>query len=308
VSPPANVSAVSAPVEPGLTKPAAPKPVPEAPNPISATLLFSLLLHGVLLLGITFHFAKFTPSLPTLDVTLVNVANQEAPDKADFLAQANNSGGGQSDKAARPSQMFSGPLPKPDPGIATQAVEAATPQPQDAMPTRMVTTAGSADFSVASDTAKPKVEPQDDAATAADLKREQDIAQLAAELRQQTEALAKRPKKKFISANTKEYVYASYMRGWSDRVQRVGNLNYPNEARRRKLYGDLLLTVGLSRDGSIKNISVIKSSGQPLLDAAAERIVRLSAPFPPLPKDASVDELYITRTWQFLPGDVLRNK
>ncbi|GGY15508.1 cell envelope biogenesis protein TonB [Rhodanobacter panaciterrae] len=279
-----------------------------APNPIGATMLFSLLLHGVLLLGITFHFVKPNPGLPTLDVTLVNVANQQAPDKADFLAQANNSGGGQSDRAARPSQMFSGALPKPDPGIAAQPIEATTPQPREATPTRMVTTTGATDFSVASDTAQTEVDPQEQTPTAAELKRQQAIAQLAAELRQQTEALAKRPKKKFISANTKEYVYASYMRGWSDRVQRIGNLNYPDEARRRKLYGDLLLTVGLNRDGGIKNITIIKSSGQPLLDAAAERIVRLSAPFPPLPKDVNVDELYITRTWQFLPGDVLRNK
>ena len=98
------------------------------------------------------------------------------------------------------------------------------------------------------------------------------------------------------------------MRSWSDRVQRVGNLNYPEQAREQKLYGDLLLTVGLRRDGSIHSITVIKSSGQSVLDAAAERIVRLSGPFPALPPDASVDELYITRTWQFLPGDVLRNK
>jgi protein TonB len=285
-----------------------PATVSTTPNPIGATMLFSLLLHGVLLLGITFHFVKPSPSLPTLDVTLVNVANQDAPDKADFLAQANNSGGGQSDRAARPSQLFSGELPKPDPGIATQPVEATTPQPREATPTHMVTTSGATDFTVASDTAKTQVDPEEQTPTAAELKRQQAIAQLAAELRQQTEALAKRPKKKFISANTKEYVYASYMRGWSDRVERIGNLNYPDEARQRKLYGDLLLTVGLARDGGIKNITIIKSSGQPLLDAAAERIVRLAAPFPPLPKDASVDELYITRTWQFLPGDVLRNK
>ena len=285
-----------------------PATVSTTPNPIGATMLFSLLLHGVLLLGITFHFVKPSPSLPTLDVTLVNVANQEAPDKADFLAQANNSGGGQSDRAARPSQLFSGELPKPDPGITAQPVEATTPQPREATPTRMVTTSGATDFTVASDTAQTQVDPEEQTQTAAELKRQQAIAQLAAELRQQTEALAKRPKKKFISANTKEYVYASYMRGWSDRVQRIGNLNYPDEARQRKLYGDLLLTVGLDRNGDIKNITIIKSSGQPLLDAAAERIVRLAAPFPPLPKDASVDELYITRTWQFLPGDVLRNK
>lgn len=276
-------------------------------NPIGATTLFSLMLHAVLLLGVTFHFARADPGLPTLDVTLLNVANQDAPDKADFLAQANNSGGGQSDRAARPSQMFSGALPRPDPGIATQMVKESTPPTHEATPTRLVTTTSSSDFSVVSNTAQTPADAEH-TPDAEQLLRQQAVAQLAAELRAQNEALAKRPKKKFISANTKEYVYASYMRGWSDRVQRVGNLNYPEEARERKLYGDLLLTVGLRRDGSIQNITVIKSSGQPVLDAAAERIVRLSGPFPALPADASVDELYITRTWQFLPGDVLRNK
>jgi protein TonB len=282
-------------------------PVATPANPIGATALFSLLLHAVLLLGVTFHFAQAEPGLPTLDVTLVNVANQEAPDKADFLAQANNRGGGQSDRAARPSQMFSGALPRPDPGIATRAVRESTPPTREATPTRLVTTTGSSDFTVTSDTAQTRAEAERPA-DAKQLLRQQAVAQLAAELRAQNEALAKRPRKKFISANTREYRYASYMRSWSDRVQRVGNLNYPEAARARKLYGDLLLTVGLSRDGSIHSITVIKSSGQPVLDAAAERIVRLSGPFPPLPPDTSVDELYITRTWQFLPGDVLRNK
>jgi protein TonB len=278
-----------------------------SPNPIGATALFSLLLHGILLLGVTFHFAKADPGLPTLDVTLVNVANREAPDKADFLAQASNSGGGQSDQAARPSQVFSGALPRPDPGIAARAVQEGAPAPQEATPTRMVTTTGASPLSVASDSARTRKQAQP-LPPADEVQRAQAIAQLAAELRAQNEALARRPKKKFISANTQEYVYASYMRGWSDRVQRVGNLNYPEQARARKLYGDLLLTVGLNRDGSIHSITLIKSSGQPLLDAAAERIVRLAGPFPPLPPDASVDELYITRTWQFLPGDILRNR
>lgn len=276
-------------------------------NPIGATLLFSLLLHGVLLLGITFHYAKPTPSLPTLDVTLVNVANREAPDHADFLAQANNRGGGTSEHAERPSQPFSGALPKPDPGTAMQNVAAAAPQPREATPERMVTTSAQSRYSVASDTAQTEVTPQQ-VPNAADLRRQQEMAQLAAEVRDQTAAYAKRPRKKYISANTSEYVYATYMREWSDRVQRVGNLNYPEEARRRELHGDLLLTVGISRDGSIHSIDVVRSSGQPLLDAAAERIVRLAAPFPPLPAAAKVDELYITRTWQFLPGGVLRSK
>ena len=278
-----------------------------SPNPIGATVLFSLLLHAVLLLGITFHFARAEPQLSTLDVTLVNVANRETPDKADFLAQASNRGGGRSDHAARPSQMFSGTLPRPDPGIVPRPVSDSAPPVHEATPSRMVTTTSNSAFQVSSDSehARHDAQPTPDAE---ELQRQAAIAGLAAEVSAQNEALAKRPIKKFISASTKEYVYATYMRAWSDRVQRVGNLNYPEQARQRKLYGELLLTVGINRDGSIRSVTVIRSSGQLVLDAAAQRIVRLAGPFPPLPTNAKVDELYITRTWEFLPGDVLRNK
>ena len=280
---------------------------PDTPDPIGATLLFSLLLHGVLVLGITFHFVKPAPGLPTLDVTLVDVANRQAPDKADFLAQASNQGGGQSEHAARPSQKVSGPQLKPSHGMAPEPVEATVPQPRQATAERRISTTGHTDFTVASDSAQSAQDAQDPP-TAEELRRQQEMAQLAAELRQRTEAYAKRPKKKFISANTKEYVYAAYMRGWVDRIERVGNLNYPEAARQRNLHGELELTVTLNRDGSIRAIDVIRSSGQPLLDKAAERIVRLAAPFPQLPGPEPVDELHITRTWQFLPGNVLRNK
>ena len=279
------------------------------PNPIGATLLFSLLLHGVLLLGITFHFARPHPDLPTLDIALVNVANRETPDKADFLAQANNRGGGQGDRAERPSQQFSGELPRPDPGVAARAMVDTTPPVRAATPTRMVTTTGRSDFSVSSDTAQTQVDPHAASATATDLQRQQEIAQLAAEVRHQKIALAKRPRVKFLTASTKEYAYAAYMRGWSDRVERVGNLNYPEEARRRGLHGDVLLTVVLNLDGSIKSIDLIQSSGHKILDDAAERIVRLAAPFPPAPNVGNhVDELNITRTWQFEPGNVLQTR
>lgn len=279
------------------------------PDPIGATLLFSLLLHGVLILGVTFQFVKHAPSLPTLDVTLVNVANREAPDKADFLAQANNTGGGRSNRAARPSELFSGAIPKPDPGIAPQPVAATNPRPREATPTRMVTTTGSTDFRVTSDTAHTEIDPQEPAPTAEELKRQQAMAQLAAELRKKKVDYAKRPKVKYLTASTREYAYAAYMRGWSDRVERVGNLNYPEEARRRGLHGDVLLTVVLGLDGSIKSIDVIQSSGQQVLDVAAERIVRLAAPFPPAPRSGDrVDEINITRTWRFQPNNVLQTR
>ncbi|MDQ7997063.1 MAG: energy transducer TonB [Luteibacter sp.] len=273
-----------------------------------ATLLFSLLLHGVVILGITFDAEKPKPSVPTLDVTLVDVANQEPPDKADFLAQANNAGGGDKDKAARPSEPVSGPLPTPVRGVTPEPKEAQAPAPQDRTPQQLLTSSGETAFAV--DTTKQQTEHQEHPLPVSDeeIQRKLEMARLSAEVREQSQAYAKRPKKKFISSNTREYVYAAYMKGWVGRVKRVGNLNYPDEARRQGLYGELVLTVGLNKDGSIKSMDVIKSSGHKVLDDAAQRIVRLAAPFPSLPADKTrVDELYITRTWQFLPGNVLRN-
>ncbi|GGA34758.1 TonB family protein [Dyella nitratireducens] len=278
-------------------------------NKIGATFVFSLLVHGLLLFGIGVGYVATRPALPTLDVTLVNVANSEAPDKADFLAQANNKGGGESDKTQRPSQPFSGLLPLPSQGIAPQPVTAATPSPQQATDQRMLTTTGQANFSVNSDNAKD-VRDTPDTATADEARLAREAAQLAAEVRQQSQAYAKRPHKKFISANTKEYVYAAYMRGWVDRIERVGNLNYPQQARDQHLHGDVILTVGLNRDGSIYSIDVTQSSGYSVIDKAAIAIVKLCAPFPALPPDnkEKVDILYITRTWQFQPGDVLKTR
>lgn len=273
-----------------------------------ATLLFSLLLHGVVILGITFEMEKPRPSVPTLDVTLVDVANQEQPDKADFLAQANNSGGGDQDKAARPSEPVSGLLPTPNARGAAEPKDAQAPAPREAAPEQLLTSTGETAFAV--DTTRKQTEQKERPAPVSDeeVQRRMEMARLAAEVREQSQAYAKRPKKKFISSNTREYAYAAYMKGWVGRVERTGNLNYPDEARRQGVYGELVLTVGLNRDGSIKSMDVIKSSGHKLLDDAAQRIVRLAAPFPALPADKTkVDELYITRTWQFLPGNVLRN-
>jgi protein TonB len=275
---------------------------------IGAALLFSLLLHGVIILGVTFDVGKPAPGLPTLDVTLVDVANSEAPDKADFLAQANNAGGGDQDKAARPSEPVSGPLPTPNRGAVPTPVDPSAPAARDAAAAQLLTTAGDSRFTVNTEKERREQTPKDRPEAEQDVDRKLEMARLTTEVREQSQAYAKRPKKKFISSNTREYAYAAYMKGWVGRVERVGNLNYPDQARRQGLYGELVLTVGLNRDGSIKSIDVIKSSGQKLLDDAAERIVRLSAPFPSLPPDKNrVDELYITRTWQFLPGNVLRN-
>lgn len=275
---------------------------------LGVTFLFSLIAHGVLALGVTFAYEKPAPSLPALDVILVQSASAQKPDKADFLAQANNSGGGESDQAKRPTDPLSSPLPKPLPGVAPRPTETGAPRPTAPSRNELLTTRN-AEVAVVTDRQTPDM-PDLRAMTERDIvERKLEMARLAQEIQRESEQYAKRPKRKFISANTKEYAYAAYMSAWVARVERIGNLNYPDDARRQELHGQLVLTVGLNRDGSVKSIDIIQPSGHKILDDAAIRIVNLSAPFNALPSDAeAVDELYITRTWQFLPGNILRNR
>jgi protein TonB len=275
---------------------------------LGVTLLFSLIAHGVLALGLTFEYEKPAPRLPSLDVILVQSANDEKPDKADFLAQANNAGGGTAEKAHRPSEPLSSAIPKAVSGIAPVQLENGAPRPETPTDAEMLTTKQSS-FTVRTDTAKPDTPARRAAVEREVDQRKLEMAKLAQEIQRESEQYAKRPKRKYISANTKEYEFAAYMRAWVARIERIGNLNYPDEARRQQLHGQLVLTVGLTRDGRVKSIDVIQSSGHKVLDDAATRIVHLAEPFPALPEDKEkVDELYISRTWQFLPGDILRNR
>ena len=280
---------------------------------IGVTLLFSIIVHAVLILGIGFELAKPKPSLPALDVTLLNTANALAPDKADFLAQANNSGGGNDAVARRPSARYSGPLPTDTQGIAPRPLQPAMPDPSVASAPRVLSTNAKAPRQVARTPERREQTQTAPRESATPIDRQLEMARLAQEVRNEEEAYAKRPRKKFISANTREYAYAAYMKAWVNRIERVGNLNYPDEARRRRLHGQLVLTVGLARDGRVKSVDIIQSSGHKVLDDAAIRIVHLAAPFPAIPhgRDTGsdkIDELYITRTWQFMRGDELQTR
>jgi protein TonB len=142
--------------------------------------------------------------------------------------------------------------------------------------------------------------------TPSEQKAQQQAAELIKEVKEtQGKFPPKYPFKKFISARTEEPIYATYMREWIGRIEHTGNLNYPEQARKQGIHGDVILTVGINRDGTVHSIDVTRSSGHAVLDNAAEAIVKLCAPFPPLPADSKekVDILYITRTWQFQPGD-----
>ncbi len=275
---------------------------------LAATLVFSVIAHGVLALGIGFSIDDPAPVLPTLDVILVQTHSSEAPDKADFLAQVSQSGGGESDTAERPSEMQPAPAPNPAPGIAPVPMEAGAPRPQ--VHTREAMVAAQAPSAQQVDTSQVVATPTAPLPTSRDLiERSLEMARLAASVERREQQYAKRPKRKFVSANTREYEYAAYLRAWQARVERIGNLNYPDEARRRSLVGQLVLTVAVRRDGSVEDITIVQPSGITVLDEAAVRTVRLAEPFGPLPETGDgTDILHITRTWHYLPGNVMQSR
>jgi periplasmic protein TonB len=269
-----------------------------------ATLALSALVHGIIVLGVGFSLEDPAPVLPTLDVILTQTRTPQAPEHADFLAEANQQGGGDSDIARRPGEPQLANVPKPDPGIAPQPLHAQNPPPQpDAMQRLLTTTSGT--HSVA---APQEAQPvsQIPLPTGREL-TEQDLemARLTAELQRTQQLNAKRPKKGFFSASTQEYAYAPYMRAYVARLERVGTLNFPDEARHRNLTGSVVVTVEIRRDGSLADApQIIQSSGIPVLDQAAVQTVRLAVPFPELPHTKEdLDILNITRTFHYVAGE-----
>lgn len=182
-----------------------------------------------------------------------------------------------------------------------QAREAAAAVSQEAPPAASPLLADTTDTTAPA----PAVESMPLPTAAQLLTRSFALASVNAELQQRLDSRAHRPRQKYISANTREHRYAAYMEAWRAKVERIGNINYPDEARERELSGSLLLDVALNPDGSVIEITVRHSSGHKVLDDAAVRIVELAAPYAPFPDDVrrEVDVLHITRTWKFLDTD-----
>lgn len=273
---------------------------------LGVSLFGSFLLHMVVILGVTFTLPKLRDldPLPTLEITLVQTRSERAPEDAQFLAQANQDGGGNAEEP----RIARNPLPVRE--LAEQDHRLPTlqapPQSRVASPreqTDLMTQRAERRLRPL----EPQPEKKDARSAPPNLgwlatpSSREERARLSAEISRNWEALQQRPRKKFINARTREYKYAAYMDAWRAKVERIGNMNYPEEARRRQLSGSLVLDVALNPDGTVHSVAVLRSSGHKLLDDAAVRIVELAAPFAPFPPDirAEADILHITRTWKF---------
>ena len=273
---------------------------------LGVTAFGSLLLHMLVILGVTFAVPKLRDlqALPTLEITLVQTQSSRAPDSPDYLAQANQDGGGSSEKP----DIARNPLPLSEVADTRQSVPAMRPAPQRNVSakrdSRALLTQKQAEQRVSPTTPEPqprqaRIDPAQLGLPSPDILSER--ARLNAEISRSWEEYQKRPKRKFLNARTQEYKYAAYMDAWRAKVEYVGNLNYPEEAKRRSLHGNVMLDVAIREDGSVEGVSILRSSGYKLIDDAAVRIVHLAAPFAAFPPDIREETniIHITRTWKF---------
>lgn len=266
---------------------------------LSVTIVFAVLAHLIFILGVTFvREDRSERRVATLDVVLMPLRSEEAPDHPDYLARASQDGGGDNVEKVRPETPPPTPLVAGEPAMAA-SIAAAVPVRTEEAPRDIDTTSDS----VPTPTSVPPPAHVPDASPLASRSRE--IAALSAEIERKRRKYAQRPRRKWISARTREHELAAYMDAWRRKVEQVGNLNYPDEAAQRRVSGSLLLEVALNPDGTVENIALRRSSGKPILDAAAVRIVRLAAPFARFPDGIAekVDILHIERTWIFHSGN-----
>ncbi len=272
---------------------------------LGAALAISILLHaGLMAVKFNYPDARSKALDQRLEVVLVNATTRERPAKAEVLAQANLDRGGNVEQRRRAKS----PLPVTEPRKPGKDLADAQRRVQqlEAEQQRLLAQARESRARVAAENRRPA--PAEEPAPQP---RGRDLADLAlaairlqAQIERQIDAYQKRPRKKFIGANATEYRFAQYEEDWRIKVERIGTLNYPPEAR-GKLYGNLRLTVAIQADGKVVAIELDRSSGLKVLDEAAFKIVRMATPFAAFPPDIrrDTDQLIITRTWFFGQGD-----
>ena len=297
----------------------------------------SIAIHAAIL---TVHFQpeikKLKDSLSSLDVVLVNAKTKSAPDKAELLAQANLDRGGNTEanrkiKTALPAPKEKTTEVKLQPNSEARsaaksaklkALEAREQKRVDELEKQaqeLLTQINSTKKTASKPTqnsasAEPEMGEQKTEAKslnrAALIAASLEMDRLQAQIDKQQDEYQKRPKKKYIGARTKEYRFALYVESWRQKVERIGNMNYPEVAKAQKLYGQLRMTVAIKSDGSLESVMIDQPSNHKVLDEAAKRTVELAAPYAVFPDDIKhdADILYITRTWTFTQEDLLATK
>lgn len=271
------------------------------------TVFLSACAHAILILGIGFSYLSDSASEPVLEVTMAQYRSDIEPEDADFLAQENQLGSGNLDEPAAPSTPFQSDFNADQinevvPVAQAPRIENEIPLRDDAVVSTF--TDGREISQQLEEVEQEQERPLDNSASTEELSVA--IASLQAQLDRRRQEYANRPRRYTISsASTQKSHDALYLDNWRRRIEAVGNINYPEQARRNRIYGSLRLLVAILPDGTVEDIRILESSGHNLLDQAAVEIVTLAAPFEPFPDElqAEADILEIIRTWRFHEGN-----
>ncbi|NJM32994.1 MAG: energy transducer TonB [Limnobacter sp.] len=247
-----------------------------------------------------------------LEVILVNARAKSQPDNARLLAQVAMDGGGQADSGRATT------TPSNAEDVVSQRELTAARERLEALETLQRELQGGGlrfappqNYGAQAAQAKQQAEQSEQTEPGIDPKdqRALEMQRLQAQISDNIKAYNERPRKHFFSPKTSPYEFAIYEEAWRTRVEQIGNQNYPEELK-GKIYGKLRLTVYIKSDGSIDNVEIDRSSGSAVLDRAALKLLRLSAPFPVFPSEmrTRADILAITRTWIFSRDHRISNR
>jgi protein TonB len=277
---------------------------------LGSTLFLAALVHGVVILGITFTAVPFDDdgAIPSLNVTLVLDTERDelATDTAEFLANRDQRGAGQAARGLRPTSTLSADQPVTQAGDPLGA-DATDGTPREETPSAEQLVSRGSGGEVVPALPQPTDDPaltRQRAATLIQQAVPQTTAMelgLRAELPNGTDDDARTL---IATPSTRQSGLAEYLDGWRRRVERIGTANYPKELLGNLRAGRPTLEVVIAADGRLDNIVVRSSSGDKALDQAALRILRLAAPFEPLPDNIrkDYDVLRFAYEWDFSPG------
>lgn len=289
------------PMEPHPTRISAPKAINDR---LGSTLFLAALVHGIVILGVTFTVATFDDDRapPSLNVTLlVDGRDEPSPDKADLIANRNSQATGVAAKGLHSTSALSANEPIAQAG-SPDGADLTDGAPRELVPSADELVSRGRSEAVNA-TPQPTDDPSDVRRKAAALVDAVTPQTSSAELGLRAELPSGDDDRRTLYATpaAQQSILAEYLEGWRARVERIGTANYPTRFLGGPDHGRPTLEVTIRADGSLKDIVVRRSSGDKALDQAALKILRLAAPFDPLPPNIrkDYDVLRFAYDWDF---------
>ncbi len=265
------------------------------------TMFLAGLFHMIVILGITFAPPRQDPSIvPTLEVLLINNSLPQSPtnERASYLAERTQQGSGNS-TTGRTRQPGAGNAAQDLPGENQDGPESPLPVGQAGEAGKLLTGRGGTPRlvgEITTDAALPTLPRESLAGQPSPFAGSDDDTELELKGPERRELL--------VTPNTRSSEVAVYLDAWKRRIEQVGTLNFPNEARRRGLSGNPLIEVALASNGGLVRAAVRRSSGHVELDQAAMEILKLATPFEAFPQELAArhEVLRFAYEWQFVAG------